>query len=475
MLQEKRGVREMANEHCAAFRDSLTKQIGVIIADLKRLSEEDLFDLPPVARREQKPGLIVFPSSSPTLEYGLVGENLAEFHKLVYKVVNKRWWHNKLSWKYVYNTLRDVIREVLQSRPEGDLVLSEQDIELVRDRMDNVLQQFRQEASQEWTVFTPLVGIQISSAGASVHIGKAELIPVNDELRGKLRNKVSSILSSIRNVPKSEDELAQEAEHFLVGFDLQSTTACAVCKVRGEENKASQIAEEETTYVLDLLRYYAYNYEIGREMAIGLQGEMISGHRSALLLSTSDRGVVTYLRRTGALHSLWFPPKNETVLRKIGFFEASEIIKKNQRSEIEQAILDGLHWFAISQVQTKEEIELVCLTMCLENFLTFGKRIAEAISEGCALLLESDLESRKQLKKQVVQIYDCRSEIVHGGFVQRSVSRSKTDYCSQLESHLIDLRAIANEVIMTLIKRNSEFRTRDELRSWIEDQKLSPC
>ncbi len=467
----------MANDYCAAFRDSLAKQIFAIIADLKRLSEENLFDLPPIPRRKKKPGMIIFQSPSPIFVYGLVGENLTKFYDLVDEVANKRWWYNRLSWQYVYNTVKDVIKEVLQSPIEDrtDSVKIAYDIEIARNRLDKVLKQFHQKASQEWTVYTPLVGIQISSE-RGVHIGKAELIAVNDEFKSKLRDTVRSKLSSAFNPPKSEDELAGAAEDFLVGFDLQSTTACAVYRIRAEENKASEIAEEESTYVLDLLRYYAYNYEIGREMWMGLQGEMTSGHRSALLLSTSDRGVVTHLSRTGAMYSLWFPPEDEIALREIGFFEASDIIKKEQRSEIEQAILDGLHWFAISQVQTKKEIELVCLTMCLENFLTPGKnRIAEAISEGCAILLEGDLESRKQLKKQVVQIYDCRSEIVHGGFVQRRVSRSKTHYCRNLLSHLEDLRAIANDVIMTVIKRNSEFVTRDELRSWIEDQKLSPC
>ncbi|MGA7076518.1 MAG: hypothetical protein WBZ42_08260 [Halobacteriota archaeon] len=465
----------MANDHCAAFRDSLAKQICAIIADLKKLGDENFFDLPRIARRKKKPGMIIFQSPSPIFVYGLVGENLTRFYELVDEVANKKWWYNRLSWQHVHNSVRDVIKEVLQSPDEArtDSVHSSYDIEIARNRLDKMLKQFHQEASQEWTVYTPLVGIQISSERA-VHIGNAELIAVNDELRSKLRDTVSSKLSSASNPPKSEDELAQAAEHFLVGFDLQSTTACAFYRIRGEENKASEIAEEESTYVLDLLRYYAYNYEIGREMAMGLQGEMISGHRTALLLSTSDRGVVTHLTRTGAIHSLWFPPDDETALREIGFFEASDIIKKKHRSEIEQAILDGLHWFAISQVQTKKEIELVCLTMCLENFLTPGKnRKAEAISEGCAILLESDLESRKQLKKQVVHIYDCRSKIVHGGFVQRRVSRSKTR--RHLESHLEDLRAIANDVIMTLIKRNTEFVTRDKLRSWIEDQKLSPC
>jgi Apea-like HEPN len=470
-------VCEVANDHCAAFRDSLAKQICAIIADLKKLGEENFFDLPPIARRKKKSGMIIFPSPSPLFVYGLVGENLTRFYKLVDEVANKKWWHNQLSWQHVHNTLRDVIKEVLQCPDEAgtDSVKSSYDIEIARNRLDKVLKQFYQEASQEWTVYTPLVGIQISSK-KTIHIGKAELIAVNDTLRDSLRDKVSSILSSTRNPPKSEDGLAQAAEHFLVGFDLLSTTACAVYRIRAEENKANEIAEEESTYILDLLRYYAYNYEIGHEMAMGLQGEFLSGHRSALLLSASDGRVVTHLTRTGAMHTLEFPPNDETAMREIGFFQVSDIIKKKQRSEIEQAILDGLHWFAISQVQTKKEIELVSLTMCLENFLTTEKKgKAEAISEGCAILLEGDLKARKQLKKQVVQIYDCRSEIVHGGFVQRRVSRSKTHSCRHLGSHLEDLRAIANDVIITLIKRSTEFKTRDELRSWIEDQKLSPC
>lgn len=76
-------VCEVANDHCAAFRDSLAKQICAIIADLKKLGEENFFDLPPIARRKKKSGMIIFPSPSPLFVYGLVGENLTRFYKLV--------------------------------------------------------------------------------------------------------------------------------------------------------------------------------------------------------------------------------------------------------------------------------------------------------------------------------------------------------------------------------------------------------
>ncbi|MGB9372362.1 MAG: hypothetical protein WCB79_10595 [Halobacteriota archaeon] len=462
-------------EQLLGFRENLVKKIHAIIANLRTLKETDLFDLEETRDKPSQPGLIVFPSSSPTILLGLVGDNLTEYYNLIDELVYKKWWHDKLSWHSVEHALRQLIQEVTGGqRQNGAPQHSKSENEIIRDYLDDLLSTFLQDALKEWVAYVPLTGIMLSDERTCFRVGKAKLKAINDDFVKNLSHQIANILSKTTNPPSSKEALNAAVASFLVGFSGENAKVCAIYSTVGQEERAFELARRESVYVLDLLRYVFYNDNASQKPSIGIQGEVSAGFRSALLLSSPTHSVISNRERTNVGHMFFFPPTDEAILEKIGFDAISMIIKESGYSDIEKAILDGLHWFSMSFVQTKKEIELVCLTMCLECFFNPGKNeIVSAISEGCAILLRNDLTKRKELKERVREIYDCRSTIVHGGFVQRDVSASRSLTLKNLEPYLIDARDIANSLIATVVKRKSGFKTREGLREWIEDQKLS--
>ena len=63
--------------------------------------------------------------------------------------------------------------------------------------------------------------------------------------------------------------------------------------------------------------------------------------------------------------------------------------------------------------------------------------------------------------REIRRIYGKRSGVSHGG-------RAAVE-----ESELRDLTGIAANVVRALSARRGQFRTRDDLHSWIDEQKMS--
>ena len=85
------------------------------------------------------------------------------------------------------------------------------------------------------------------------------------------------------------------------------------------------------------------------------------------------------------------------------------------------------------------------------------------IAERVAFLIGKNYDTRKVIKKDIKNLYDIRSKIVHTGLI--NIPR---------EDH-IKLIAYTNAVIITLIKSSSRngFIFHDELRKHFEKVKLS--
>ena len=151
-------------------------------------------------------------------------------------------------------------------------------------------------------------------------------------------------------------------------------------------------------------------------------------------------------------------------LNESAFGLLSQILEKplNSLTSLEQAILRGLHWFGNALCEKELENELLGYVICLEALLTPKTRdpITNAIAEGVALLLKTDYEARKRLKKRVKDLYGCRSGISHGGkkFV--------------LSADIRELREITRDVIGKVVNLSQQLDSHDKLLDRVEEIKL---
>jgi hypothetical protein len=229
-----------------------------------------------------------------------------------------------------------------------------------------------------------------------------------------------------------------------------------------EPNRARELAEQETQLALDLLRYsIPALYRDGEIIRIGLSSQMSFIYQQTLSLSSDS-----FLTYRNLLHRDYEISKNNfTVLREIGVFEVSDILRKpyEDLNDFEKTLLRGIHWFADSQTQVKIENEFLNLVTCLEVFFTpdKGDPISSSIAEGTALLLGEDLKERKRIKRRVKELYSLRSQVSHGG------------HSSILNKDVVDLKFIAMKLLVKMIEWRETFKSRRNLIDWLEDKRLS--
>lgn len=146
----------------------------------------------------------------------------------------------------------------------------------------------------------------------------------------------------------------------------------------------------------------------------------------------------------------------------IGVFTMSAVLQKPDPTDFEMVLLRAIHWIANAHQQIEKENELLNLMTCLKAFLTprDGSPIRTAIADGVAIILGSNLESRKAIKKRLLSIYGKRSRTSHGG--KEAVLAADIAY----------LRTATLHLTATMIKRKDEFPLQQALFDWLEDQRL---
>ncbi|MGZ8874844.1 MAG: hypothetical protein ACXW1E_09010, partial [Halobacteriota archaeon] len=172
--------------------------------------------------------------------------------------------------------------------------------------------------------------------------------------------------------------------------------------------------------------------------------------------------------RTGAYMPIEFTAEDIESMKKLGIFDVSAILERDQPTPFQKTVLEGIRWFAASQRQDVLDIEFVNLVTCLENCLTpnDNSSIRASVAEGSALLLQDDLEPRKKLRAHVLKIYGIRSGIVHRG---KRITSEQDKLC------LAKLRVIAQNLLLVLIKQHiNSFKSKQDLLNWLTEQKLAP-
>lgn len=147
--------------------------------------------------------------------------------------------------------------------------------------------------------------------------------------------------------------------------------------------------------------------------------------------------------------------------RELGFDRACELLTKEALSDIENRLLTAIHWAgqagansAVKHVYHKEldaerEQSFLFYAICLESL--FCKRheaeeVTERLSRRCARLLGTDTLEQESIYRDVKELYNRRSDIVHEGGLRVS-AKELTDIriytCDSLIKMLTDDELLA--------------------------------
>ena len=361
----------------------------------------------------------------------LIGKGLSKNRKLV---------ENAFSADYISIFIDTIIFNILN---EGIEIVRENPLHV--DMFDRFF--------HETVIYLPLDGIDISID--SYRLGKLVLT--------KLTRKKVELLCKDSNFP---NYFGPER------FEDVINKTCFEYKIFCETRKALDMAIKESEKVFDLIRYSIlciYPTSIG--ISVGLQGEVSSG--SAKFLGTGYNQNFQLLFEKYDRYNFAITENFIKNMEALGVKKLSKILEKtdNKITSFEDTILHGLHWFADAQKQTELKNKFLSLMISLEIFLTPPQEdrdkdtITTSIADSSAIILRTEENARKNLKKKIYELYDKRSIIVHGKKVKKVNDLCKED--------VEDLKVIIRDLIQWMVKHTHRVNSKDELLNKIKEYKIS--
>jgi hypothetical protein len=253
-----------------------------------------------------------------------------------------------------------------------------------------------------------------------------------------------------------------------MALPLLKDRAVAIYTTVAESTRAQELAEEEFSRVLDILRYFLFlAFQKRMEFDIGLRGNIHRGIGEAVIIS-ADYRVFHSPRIFKGPRQFEITQEIVDAMQKVGVQALAEMLHPNKKTNFSDTLFTGVHWVANAQTQTDPANEFLSLVSCLETFLTPSKTdlgtIRNAVASGVGWVLGRNLQDRLNLHKEVNTLYDKRSTISHGGKQE------------DLSPHLPRLRDIVGAFIHKMVERRDEFaaRGKEALREWIEQGPMRP-
>jgi hypothetical protein len=382
--------------------------------------------------------------------FNLVDECVDDLVDLIETLYIKDNWSAKFSKKYIRDRLKKIVWFSVTSDHEDEEIVAVNFIKLVSAF---------EEMIDPCIVHFPLFGIRLSSS--EFKLGKISIKPFTPSSADHLYDYIKNITEKS---PHKEEEKAEILGMFRRQIGKFVNLVMAEFQVVAEPSRATEIARDEIYRAIDLLRFSIPTlYSLEVRPKIGILGEISIGSTESFVISPNKNGFEW--TKEMPKPPLEINDTNVKRMKEIGFFEASSILTKESSSisDFESTILQGIHWFADSIAQSREENKVTSLTTCLEVLFTKQKDapIAQNIAEGVALILSKDPKNRENLDKRTKELYNKRSRISHGG---ETVVK---------DEDLGDLIDICGSLLVYMINKHNDFKTKQEFHDYLKKVKYS--
>ena len=369
-----------------------------------------------------------------------------EFDKVVEQLLVKDRWADKYSEKHLRDKLYEVLRSAATSGSTDPLPGSVAALVAEYEAFD-----------KELIVCIPIVGVHMGMD--ELQLGDVRLVKMTDEAFARLKERCRSIvMQTAHNVATRHQMVDHMETEYLSKFKGR---VCAEVRVVAEWRRAEEIALDSVRRIVDLLRVAVlFGNETTHKIVLGLQGETCDETRAVIGIQTDEENL--HWIGTVVFYALQLTQAAVQQLTEQGLMTVVDLYQKAKRSEFENLIISAVHWLASAQAQFENSNALLNLVTCLETFLKPAKDdpITATIAEGVAILTATELEERKRIKTRIKQFYGMRSKLTHEG-------SGDID-----DATLRELTVIARELTVRMIRRVNEFSKQDDLRNWIEDQRL---
>lgn len=384
----------------------------------------------------------------------LVDDLVMQYMRLLHRILDAHdSWRQKFRDDDIIERFNNLIGTALS---EGA------NIQRIGQLFDALVAQLESFATEQ-TVYIPLGGFEIDD-NYTLQIGKVTLMQMSNTRKNELLARSVAVIERSLNSDEEkrttrriyEESLARIAGH-----------ACAEFRVVADEDKARELAEMETSRAIESLRVSIPSlYGIRGHVDIGFLWEISRTSQFTPVLSTDERQVAMHTAMRGPLKAYKLDQYTERALKESGLLGLAQVLERPQSewTHFERQLLRAIHWFSDAQRQREVENVVTSLVTCWEALFTprrkdeQSKSINSSVSAGVAATAGTTEDERNYLRERTRELYDIRSDISHGRFADMKASDRA------------ELLVICNRVLMYLIPRLGQFRTKDELLAWVETQ-----
>lgn len=226
--------------------------------------------------------------------------------------------------------------------------------------------------------------------------------------------------------------------------------------VNAEPERAKELAFEEFSRIIDILRYAGKAIE---KVRIDIRLAAHSTRDEALIIGGGGLA-----QHYSAATVFYLDIEALNLMQQIKCREIYMLQQKPSKklTDLEERVLRAVKWFSSAVAQEHDHVSYLHYVLALESLFTSdnpSEGITATISDSVAFLLSNRSEKRTELKRKVKKVYSVRSSIAHGA--SHTVGEEDLDYVAGL----------TEVCIRVIIERLGSIKTREELTAVIEKLK----
>jgi hypothetical protein len=180
-------------------------------------------------------------------------------------------------------------------------------------------------------------------------------------------------------------------------------------------------------------------------------------------------------RKWGAVQDMPFTSESVIYLTDVCLLEQlAGLPDKQDRSELENAIVRSIYWFAEAHRDRNPLMQFIKLWTCAECFFAIGENITELNAKGITAVLAFagfkivDPKNYPEFKRRVKKLYGLRSKAVHRAKISHVEKADLDDLSHWLAWVVISMVALANQGYKTLRQVHEQTSRLDRLSSGSE-------
>ena len=384
--------------------------------------------------------------------------------KALNEVIDKIYMSSSLQGVVSYKTVCTSIKKEL----EAEITRREQDSNNKRE-FQKILESIQKaiESEVDYSEFYfVLEGLELEDL-TEINCGKAEIFIFNEEVRDQL-------ITLYFGEDKPDFQRLQRIQEF---FDENFLNyLCIKSKAYGDDEMSRRNAYKQARELINYFRYILcllFHNRIAEQMVrINLLYEAYNNNERLLIKSKKhDTVSLGYSRGRRPLQSFSINPSRLQDMFSNGFMsDFIEIINASSQTQVEGCILTAIYWIGEAQNEPDLDVAFLKYWTALECMFSEKEDTTKSLAKGVTTINAFSsydfisVGDAKKVYKDIVKLYDKRSDIIHRGM----------NYLANQVINEVDVSEICKYAAWSVLSlfhlRSIDYTTMNQVKSWINVQ-----